>query len=776
VKSASGRIVLPVLCFLFFFSGACALVYQVLWLRTLGWVFGVTVYAASAVWATFMAGLAVGSGVAGLVGDRVRNPLRWFGATELLIGGTALVTPTVLSRLQQVYVTAYPSLAYSPAGLLGAHLAMAFSVLIVPTSLMGATLPLVIKASTFRTSTLGNQLGLLYASNAAGAIIGTVAAGLYLIPQRGIHGTFLTAAALNLFVGLSALALSLRSGGLTAAPAEQRTRLSDSAPDDAGEPLTRRRLRIVLGVFALSGAVSLALEVVWFRVLTLFLRPTVYGFAVMLAMILVGISTGSFLVTPLLNRRLRSMAVLAGLELATGIGIVLSLRPLVYLPTLSDRLTPLVPSFMPEYLGYPIAGALLAIFPVALLMGLAFPIGLHAWASARRQDERTAGRVGLFYSLNVAGAIVGSIVAGFVMLPRHGSGTSLVMLGCLSFASGLVLLAASGLSRQARVSSALVASVVFAAAISWSPDPFVQFVAQRYPGQSIVWQEEGVEATVVVHKNHRDELTMSINGNHQASTDESTAYVHRRIGHLPMAIHPGPRSALVIGLGGGATAGAVSINDGVDVDVVELAGSVVRGARFLESINYGVLSRPNVHLRVDDGRNYLMLTPRRYDVITADVIHPIFAGSGNLYSAEYFRLMRRVLNPGGIVLQWVAGTEAEYKTIARTFLSVFPGTTAWVGGGLLVGSVEPLRLRRSDFEWKLKMPGSRQGLHDLNVESFDALLAAFTAGPEELAAFVGPGDLLTDDRPLVEYFLSLPRDHDVDLSPLRGDVRRFVVP
>jgi len=775
VNSASGRprFVLPALCFLFFFSGACALVYQVLWLRTLGWVFGVTVYAASAVWATFMAGLAVGSGVAGLVADRVKNPLRWFGATELLIGGTALVTPTVLSRLQQAYVAAYPSLAHSPAGLLGAHLAMAFVVLIVPTSLMGATLPLVIKASTFRTSTLGNQLGLLYASNAAGAIIGTVAAGLYLIPQRGIHGTFLTAAALNLFVGLSAIAMSLSPGG-QAAVTPEAVRLKPDATEPA-DHLTAGRLRVVLGVFAISGAVSLALEVVWFRVLTLFLRPTVYGFAVMLAMILVGISTGSFLVTPLLNRRLRSMAVLAGLELAIGIGIVLSLRPLVYLPTLSDRLTPLVASFMPEYLGYPIAGALLAIFPVALLMGLAFPIGLHAWASARRQDEHTAGRVGLFYSLNVAGAIVGSIVAGFVMLPKHGSGTSLVMLGCLSFASGLALLAASALSRQARISSALVASALFAAAVWWSPDPFVQFVAQRYPGQSIIWQEEGVEATVVVHKNHRDELTMTINGNHQASTDESTAYVHRRIGHLPMAIHPGPRTALVIGLGGGATAGAVSINDGVDVDVVELAGSVVRGARFLESINYGVLSRPNVHLRVDDGRNFLMLTPRRYDVVTADVIHPIFAGSGNLYSVEYFRLMRRVLNPGGIVLQWVAGTEAEYKTIARTFLSVFPGTTAWVGGGLLVGSVEPLRLRRSDFEWKLKMPGSRQGLHDLNVESFDALLAAFTAGPEELAAFVGPGDLLTDDRPQVEYFLSLPRDHDVDLSPLKGDVRRFVV-
>jgi len=768
VTSASGRsgFLLPALCLLFFFSGACALVYQVLWLRTLGWVFGVTVYAASAVWAMFMAGLALGSGAAGLVADRVRNPLRWFGATELLIGATALVTPAALARLQQLYVAAYPSISHSPAGLVAVHLAMAFAVLIVPTSLMGATLPLVVKASTFRSSSLGSQLGLLYASNAAGAIVGTIAAGLYLIPQRGIHGTFLIAAALNLFVGLSAIAMSVRSAGMPATPGDVRLKPDATGPSSP---------RIILVVFTISGAVSLALEVVWFRVLTLFLRPTVYGFAVMLAMILVGISTGSFLVTPLLNRRLRWMEVLAGLELAIGIAIVLSFRPLVYLPSLSDTLTPVVAPFMPEYLGYPITGALLAIFPVALLMGLAFPIGLHTWAAGRRHDDRTAGRIGLFYSLNVAGAIAGSIVAGFLMLPRLGSGASLVVLGSLSFAGGLALLAASGLSRRARAASALLASAIFAAAVWWSPDPFVQFVAQRYPGQDIVWQEEGVEATVVVHRNRSEELTLTINGNHQASTDESTAYVHRRIGHLPMAIHPGPRTALVIGLGGGATAGAVSVHDGVDVDVVELAGSVVRGARFLESINYGVLSRPNVHLRVDDGRNYLMLTPRRYDVITADVIHPIFAGSGNVYSVEYFRQMRRVLNPGGIVLQWVAGTEAEYKTIARTFLSVFPGTTAWVAGGLLVGSVEPLRLRRSDFEWKLKLPGSRQGLHDLNVESWDALLAAFTAGPEELAAFVGPGDVLTDDRPLVEYFLSLPRGQDVDLTPLKGDVRRFVV-
>jgi spermidine synthase len=241
-----------------------------------------------------------------------------------------------------------------------------------------------------------------------------------------------------------------------------------------------------------------------------------------------------------------------------------------------------------------------------------------------------------------------------------------------------------------------------------------------------------------------------------------------------MALHPNPRTALVIGLGGGATAGAVSVFH-TQVDVVELAGSVVRGARFLESINYGVLSRPNVHMQVDDGRNYMLLTRRRYDVITADVIHPIYAGSGNLYSAEYFRLMRRALNPGGIAVQWVAGTEAEYKSIARTFLSVFPETTAWAGGSLLVGSLEPLQLRRSDFERKLQTPGGAEGLRDLGTPTFDRLLSLFSAGPDELRAFVGDGPVLTDDRPLVEYFLSLPRDRDVDTSTLKGDVRRYIV-
>jgi len=769
-RAAGHRWLLLALAVFFFCSGLSALVYQVLWLRMLGWVFGVTIYAASAVWATFMAGLAIGSYFAGMAGDRVRNPLRAFGATEILIGVTALGTPRLLEALQQLYVQLYPSLPDGFGALTFARLIMAFAVLIVPTVLMGATLPLVLKASTFRSSSLAEQVGLLYGSNAFGAIVGTLAAGLYLIPELGIQRTFLVAGGLNVLVGTSAVALSLVARPDTAAsPADAAVAVSD-APATAD----RRGLQVILAVFTLSGVVSLALEVVWFRVLTLFLRPTVYGFSVMLATILAGISLGSYIATPLLGRRIKWMTLVAAVELAIGIAIVLSFRPLVYLNQLSGGLAPALSRVMPEYLVYPVAGSLLAIFPTALLMGIAFPIGLHLWAS---QGKQTAERVGLFYSLNVAGAIVGSLAGGFLLLPRLGSEVSLALLAAVSFVSGIALLVVDRGPLVSRLAVGAVAFAVFGWAVWTSPDPFVQFMAQRYAGTGLAWKEEGVEATVVVHQlgsGPNSRLLMTINGNHQAGTDFPTTFMHRRIGHLPMVVHPGARTALVIGLGGGATAGAVSIHEGVDVDVVELADAVVSAARLFASINYDVHNRPNVHLRVDDGRNYMMLTPKRYDVITADITQPIFAGSGNLYSREYFELMRRVLKPGGVVMQWIPGTEAEYKLIARTFLSVFPETTAWAGGGLFIGSMEPLRLRRQDFQWKLGIPGRAQGMKDVRIETFEALLGEFTAGPNEIRAFVGPGPLLTDDRPLAEYFLSLPRDREPNLAALKGDVRPYV--
>lgn len=735
-------------------------------------MFGVTTYAASTVWASFMAGLAVGSFGAGRVADRVRLPLIWFGACELLIGATALVTPQGLALLQQAYMRIYPSLPPSLAVMTMARFAIAFALLLVPTALMGATLPLVVKSSVVRTTRIGGRMALLYGMNTTGAIVGALAAGLYLIPDRGIHGTFLVGAVLNLFIGLSAIAI----GTVVIGPQEAGEERANAEATVLLTQIDARRGRLVLWVFAVSGFTSLALEVVWSRVLTLFLRPTVYGFALMLAAILAGIAIGSYLVTPFLDRRRPWIAILAVLELAIGIAAVLSFGPLAQMGPLAARLTPMLSHLMAEWLVYPTLGSLLAIFPTALLMGLAFPIGLRLWTACGTSEARTlAKRLGMFYSLNVGGGILGAVVAGFFLLPWLGSRSSLIALGIISFAGGLLLLAASEVRRPAQAAIGILATFIFAGCVATSGDPFEQFVEQRYRGQRIVWREEGIDATPVVLVARDGEVSLTVNGNHQASTGPVQTFIHRSIGHLPMILHPEGRDALVIGLGGGATAGAVSIHDGVDVDVVELSGAVATAARFLDSTNYNVLTRPNVHLHIDDGRNFMLLTRRKYDVVTADVIHPIYAGSGNLYSAEYFRLTRSVLKPGGMVVQWAAGTEAEYSLIARTFLSVFPNTTVWREGSLLIGTVEPLRLGRQDFDWKLQVAGRAQGARDLGADSFDKLARFYTTGPEELREFVGRGPILTDDRPMVEYFLSLPRDRDPDFSKLKkGNFSRLL--
>ncbi len=286
-----------------------------------------------------------------------------------------------------------------------------------------------------------------------------------------------------------------------------------------------------------------------------------------------------------------------------------------------------------------------------------------------------------------------------------------------------------------------------------------------------------MQTSVSIHTHAFRGWLMYLDGLHQASDAPEMVKLHRLIGHLPMVLHPNPRRALVVGLGGGATPGAVSQHDS-EVLVVELSDSVRKGAGFFKHVNYDLLSRPNVRLRVDDGRNFLTLTRERFDVVTADLIQPIHAGAGNLYSREYFMLVKEALAADGIALQWIGHRpDTQYKLIMRTFLDVFPETTLWLDGQLMVGSVTPLTLSPALVEAKRTRTETRLALDEIGLDSFATLLSWYTAGPDELRRFVGDGPLLTDDRPLVEYHRSLPADDRlVNLEGVRGDVTALVRP
>jgi spermidine synthase len=536
---------------------------------------------------------------------------------------------------------------------------------------------------------------------------------------------------------------------------------------------------MVLAVFAVSGFASLALEVVWFRLLGILLGPTSYAFTVMLAAVLAGIALGSALVTPLMRWRWDWLQILALMQVAAGVIAVQSLSSLGRVPELPDWATRLVRWPGHEFLVPAIASSVAAILPTAIFFGLAFPVGLRLWAGPDQAGQHTAERIGLFYAANTGGAIAGSIAAGFLLLPALGSHGSLIAMAALFLVSGLAIQATIGKRRPIMTGLVALAAVLFVSEAMKVPN--AERLARRRGLLSgpTLWYEEGAQTTVVVtgHEKPVHGRVLYLNGRHQANDSDAMVFIHRRIGLLPAVLHAHPRQALVVGLGGGATAGGLSQFPGLAVDVVELSGEVVRGAAFFSHVSFDVLNRSNVTTQVDDGRNHLLRTTKRYDIITADAILPHHAGSNNLNSVEYFRLVRDRLAPGGVALHWNGGTtEAEYQMILRAFVEAFPLATLWGDGTLMVGVKEPLTVPRRRVEGLLADPAARQALNLMNIQTFDHLVRMFRANPEDIRAYLrGDGLVLSDDKPVLEYFASLPRD-ERDLSKIGRTVDGLVVP
>lgn len=744
---------------LFFCSGACGLAYQVLWVRELSFVFGVTAYAASTVLAAFMSGLALGSWLAGPLLRGVRRPLAAFGVAELLIGASAFATPYALDVVTGVYRAAYAVAPDAFALQTLARFVCAFAVLLVPTALMGLTLPLVSAAPQVGADRVPARVSALYAVNTAGAVAGALVTGFVLIGRLGVSRTFLAAASLNAVVGAGALLLDRRSGAARAAREEGPVKTA-AVTSDAPRPAIRP---LVWSVMAISGFASLALEVAWFRVMTQALDATTYAFTITLAVVLVGIAGGGALAARWLRRDRDWVVRLALVQIATALAVLLGLGVLGW-----ERPLGLAP---PRAL----QRVIVMVLVPSLLFGVSFPLLLRAGIPDHTRaslDRAVRGAlIGRLYGVNVLGAIAGSMLGGFVLIPWLGTRVAVIALaGCL-FAAGVAVLLRAG--HGARVPRRLAAGGVaaFAGLAALVPDPYLAAMRRRAPAGAVeVFRDEGVQTAVTVYDTP-SQRTLNVGGLHQANDSAEMVQLHRRIGVLPMVLHPNPSSVLVVGLGGGATAGAVSQYPAA-VHVVELSESVRRAAAFFAHATYDVLRQPNVRIRVDDGRNFLALSGERFDVITADIIQPIHAGAGHLYSREYFHLVRRALKPGGVALQWIGEREKRhYDLIMRTFLDVFPDATAWLGGTLLVGSDGPLRLDAGSFARKLQHPASRRVMRDAGLESFEALRGWYAAGAREMRAFVGEGPVLTDDLPLVEYHRALPAESArLDLSRLRGAV------
>jgi spermidine synthase len=371
-------------------------------------------------------------------------------------------------------------------------------------------------------------------------------------------------------------------------------------------------------VLAVSGFCSLAYEVVWTRLLVLFLETTTYAFTIMLAAFLLGIALGSALVSPFLRRATNGPLALAALQALVAISSLLALQVIA-------RMEPFL-----LWLGFATAEgpsiaamavlAFTAMFPPAIFLGMSFPLAVTLFTAGGEQVGR---RLGSLYAANVAGAIFGALAAGFVLVPVLGSHATLTLLAGLNALAAVVTLGADTWSPvRTRLAGAVVAVLLVGLLGALTPRAYADLLAARFPGEEIVWSEEGLETTVTVTRTDDARHAMYLNRHHQANDADWMVFFHRMLGHLPMLVHPDPRQVLVVGLGGGATAGATTRYEGAQITVVELSGSVVRGAEWFRDVNYAVNERPNVTMLIDDGRNHLLVAGRTYDVITADAICP----------------------------------------------------------------------------------------------------------------------------------------------------------
>ncbi len=744
-----GCAVPPWLYALFFLSGVSGLLYEVVWLRQLSRLLGSTVYASATVLAAFMAGLALGSLIGGRFIDRARRPLRVYGLLELGIALAALGVLPLPEGLLPVYRTVAELMGGSRSGLTAAQVVVALVVLLLPSTLMGATLPALCAFGARRGADFGRLAGTLYALNTLGAVTGVVAAGFVLIGTVGETRTVVLGAALNGAAGLVALLLARRqaAAGSVLATFDQPV-FPSVAPGLS---------RLVLTCFALSGCIALANEVVWARLLTLYQGTSVYAFSAMLAVLLAGMALGSLAGARLLNRWSDPLLVLALLQLALGFANITALH-------LFDAGAMLQPDLETGHdLGVLVWVPLALVGPWGVLAGVAFPVAVKCYAGTAELPGR---RVAWLYAWNTAGSIAGALFAGFVLIPVLGAGRSGAALAAANLLLGVVLLAAhprgywSGSSWFVRVSFVVWCGVLVATV----GDPYYRLLQRQMhqawgPVTLYRHAEEAAGTTTafgrVASAAGAEELWVNGHG----MTGRFTAT--KLMAHLPIWLAEEPRDLLVVCFGMGTTARSASRHEGLRIWAVELVPAVLECFGHYHADGESVQRRPNFHGVVDDGRNYLLMHPQCYDVITIDPPPPLYsAGAVNLYSREFFQLCLERLQPGGVVCLWVPpGNESEVKMILRTFVEVFPHVSAWRGPDLSLEGIFLLGGRRPPGRGEERIrQGYGQAAVVADLTEWDSvwdrpekILDLYVAEGRDLRGLVSGSPVITDDRPYTEF-------------------------
>jgi len=759
----------------FLLSGATGLVYQVIWVRLLGLIVGHSVLAISTVVATFMAGLGIGARLAGGRAERSTHPLVVYGLLEVGIGVLAALSPIWLGMGTSLFhaLGAGDGGAGGALSLLGVLL-VAVLILLPPTLAMGATLPLLTRWYARDEQSLGLDMGWLYAINTTGAVGGAAMAGFVLLPGLGQPVTLALAAAVNVAVGLSAVWLGRqhplapsREPSLESAPWTEGQGALSSPKAEPGDA------KAVLWAFALSGAAAMVNQVAWSRSFELFVGSTTYAFSLIVCAFIAGLALGGHVFARIVDRSRDRVALLASVNVGIALAGAVLIPLLGELPLLFLRpVAALSGSFLAMQLFT--FGALFAVvlLPTSL-MGATYPVATRALVV---EPEHAASAVGRAYGWNTAGAVLGAVCAGMVMVPWLQLRGTLWLAVSLNLAAAAVLL---GPRRSLSYALPLLGVLGMVATPDWNPrhmnlaphmyardlvdDPDA-LRSMRDQG-SVLFHEEGMGATVTVLQRPEGARVLRINGKTDAST-QSDRLGQGFLGHLPMLLARERRSALMIGLGSGMSLGSVLSHPVGQLKVVELLPEVHRAAAHFDALVGGPLADSRTEVVLGDGRQVLLYGDQKYDAVISQPTNLFVSGISSLFTVEAFEAMQQALHPGGVAAVWLQGyllPSDDFKTICRTFQEVFPEASLWNAGPFdyyLVGraaapqgnspTLPPTQLAERLAETAESLAGQWTGLREL-VD----LQRHFLLGPLALRSFVGAGLVQRDNDPFLEF--SVPR-------------------
>lgn len=665
VKALSWRRFALVLA-LFFGSGATALIYEVLWMKELGLLFGNTAYAAATTLAAFFSGLAVGSYVWGQRAVRLNNPLRTYGLLELAVAMSVAGYFLLLTAYRWLYPVIFGLFGDSHGVFLFIKFALALLILFPPAFFLGGTLPVMSHYVVRHIDFLGRRVSLLYAVNTVGAALGALLAGFYLPLWLGFRNTYLLAMGLSAGIGL--LALQLARGELIRLPIAKILR-----------PVVEKGHSAVLSwpllrLFSfLSGLVTLSLQVLWTRMFAQVLQNSVYTFAIILVSFLLLLSMGAGLAHWLMRQRFSPQTCLFALLIAGALWVSAS-------PFLFNGWTEGLHAigWATDWSGYmlDVFGMALAVMaPSLLFLGAVFPFLLKL---AESHASSAGHAVGQLAAWNTLGAITGALLAGFVLLDQIGLWAGIRLMGMVYLLASIYLL-----FREPQLSRRLIAfpligilSLVSVFETSRLPLALIDTVTEE---ESLVEVWQGSAATVAVVR-QADELEIRVNnyytlgGTGSKSLEEMQAW-------LPLTLHPQARSVYIVGLGTGITAGA-SLNFPIrKLVVTELLPEVVEASsKYFYPYNNRLFYDPRARVIAEDGRNYLSGTQEKFDVIIADLFVPWKAGTGSLYTLEHFQTVHDHLQENGLFMQWLPTyrlSREEFFIIVRTLQTLFPQVTLW---------------------------------------------------------------------------------------------------